>query len=151
MKSIIRIAFVSLLMLSSHGWAANNNNISDRWQLLLFTIPGCSSCIMMRQEVIEPMIETGVIQANQFEEVLQMTESDWQYVHGVGYRQIRDLKNRYQTSLFPTLVILDQQGNKVADNIVGMTSVEHYRTKLLTVLKDLDAKADAKTTKVLAK
>ena len=103
------------------------------WQLLLFTIPGCSSCIMMREQVIEPMIAAGIILPTQFEEVMQRSDADWQYVRGVGYKQIREIKVTYQTSLFPTLVAVDNQGNRLTENIVGMTSVEHYR-KLMDAL-----------------
>jgi thioredoxin-related protein len=111
----------------------------DDWQLLLFTIPGCTYCQSMRNHVIEPMIDAGLIRPNQFEEVLEKSDADWQYVRGVGYQQIRVLKKRYQTSLFPTLVVIDGQGNKLSDNMVGMTSVEHYRTKMETLIQQLNS------------
>jgi thioredoxin-related protein len=111
-----------------------------QWQLLLFTIPGCSSCITMRHQVIEPMIEAGFIHPMQFSEVIQVSDADWHYVRGLGYDQIRNLKVRYKTSLFPTLVAIDAQGNKIAENIVGMTSVEHYRTKLEQLIIQLEKK-----------
>jgi thioredoxin-related protein len=109
-----------------------------QWQLLLFTIPGCSSCITMRDQVIEPMIATGHIHPLQFTEIIQVSDADWFYVRGLGYDQIRNLKVRYKTSLFPTLVVTDMQGNKLAENIVGMTSVEHYRAKLDALIAKLE-------------
>lgn len=113
---------------------------AHQWQFLLFTIPGCSSCITMREQVIEPMIATGHIHPLQFSEVVQVSDADWHYVRGLGYDQIRNLKVRYKTSLFPTLVTVDAQGNKIAENIVGMTSVEHYRAKLEKLIAEIDKK-----------
>lgn len=113
---------------------------THKWQFLLFTIPGCSSCITMRNDVIEPMIKSGHIHPLQFSEVVQVSDADWHYVRGLGYDQIRNLKVRYKTSLFPTLVTIDAQGNKIAENIVGMTSVEHYRAKLEKLIAELDKK-----------
>lgn len=111
---------------------------AHHWQFLLFTIPGCSSCITMRNQVIEPLIESGHIHPMQFSEVVQVSDADWHYVRGLGYDQIRNLKVKYKTSLFPTLVTIDAQGNKIAENIVGITSVEHYRTKLEKLIVELD-------------
>lgn len=111
---------------------------AQKWQFLLFTIPGCSSCITMRDQVIEPMIATGQIHPMQFSEVVQVSDADWHYVRGLGYDQIRNLKVRYKTSLFPTLVTIDAEGNKIAENIVGMTSVEHYRAKLEKLIAEID-------------
>jgi len=111
---------------------------SHHWQLLLFTIPGCSACITMRHQVIEPMIEAGYIHPRQFSEVIQVSDADWHYVRGVGYDQIRNLKVKYKTSLFPTLVAIDMQGNKIAENMVGVTSVEHYRAKLVALIAQLE-------------
>ncbi|HQR96139.1 MAG: hypothetical protein B7Z05_07825 [Thiotrichales bacterium 32-46-8] len=113
---------------------------AHHWQFLLFTIPGCSSCITMRNQVIEPLIESGHIHPMQFSEVVQVSDADWHYVRGLGYDQIRNLKVKYKTSLFPTLVTIDAQGNKIAENIVGITSVEHYRTKLEKLIVELDKK-----------
>lgn len=113
---------------------------AHHWQLLLFTIPGCSSCITMRNQVIEPLIESGHIHPMQFSEVLQVSDADWHYVRGLGYDQIRNLKVKYKTSLFPTLVTIDAEGNKIAENIVGITSVEHYRAKLEKLIAELDKK-----------
>jgi thioredoxin-related protein len=110
---------------------------SKNFQLLLFSTPGCTYCMTMRDQVIHPMIEAGQIQPEQFEEVMQYSDADWQYVRGAGYKQIRDWKSIYKTSLFPTLVIVDLQGNKIAENIVGMTSPEHYRLKLDALLKTI--------------
>lgn len=110
---------------------------SKNFQLLLFSTPGCTYCISMRDQVIHPMIEAGQIQPEQFEEVMQYSDADWQYVRGAGYKQIREWKSIYKTSLFPTLVIVDLQGNKIAENIVGMTSPEHYRLKLEALLKTI--------------
>lgn len=110
------------------------------WQIVLFTIPGCSACITMREQVIGHLIETGKLHPQQFTEALQHTDADWYYVRGVGQQQIRDAKKRYQTSLFPTLVFIDMQGNKIADNIVGVTSVEHYRDKLEKRIELLNAR-----------
>lgn len=110
---------------------------SKNFQLLLFSTPGCTFCMTMRDKVITPLIEAGQIQPEQFEEVMQYSDADWQYVRGAGYKQIRDWKNIYQTSLFPTLVIVDLKGNKITDNIVGMTSPEHYRLKLEAILKTI--------------
>lgn len=115
------------------------------WQMVLFTIPGCSSCITMRDQVIEPLMELGKIQPIQFTEVVQHSDADWYYIRGLGHQQIRDLKKRYQTSLFPTLVFLDMQGNKIADNVVGVTSVEHYRTKLTQIIDELNNRDYAKS------
>jgi thioredoxin-related protein len=111
---------------------------AHHWQLLLFTIPGCSACITMRHQVIEPMIATGHIHPLQFSEVVQVSDADWHYVRGVGYDQIRNLKVKYKTSLFPTLVAIDMNGNKLAENMVGVTSVEHYRAKLEALIAQLE-------------
>lgn len=122
------------------GWLLSAPAIArDDWQLLLFTIPGCTYCQTMLHQVIEPMIDEGKIRSNQFEEVLEKSDADWQYVRGVGYQQIRVLKKRYQTSLFPTLVVIDGSGNKLGDNLVGMTSVEHYRAKMDVLVGQLNA------------
>lgn len=138
-KALLTVLFMCFTAASwaTEAHATKQAQPSHNWQLLLFTIPGCSSCITMRDQVIHPMIAAGLIQPDQFEEVVQVSDADWQYVRGAGYKQIREWKSIYKTSLFPTLVITDRQGNKIADNIVGMTSAEHYRTKLENLLKTL--------------
>jgi len=128
---------VMLFALPSQAAPAKPTTLNQDWQLLLFTIPGCSSCIMMREQVIEPMITAGIIKPNQFEEVMQRSDADWQYVRGIGYKQIREIKVTYQTSLFPTLVAVDLQGNRLTENIVGMTSVEHYRQLMDKLVQQL--------------
>ncbi len=128
----------ALMMLLGGCVLSSQAMARDDWQLLLFTIPGCTYCQTMRNQVIEPMIEAGSIKPAQFEEVLEKSDADWQYVRGVGYQQIRVLKQRYQTSLFPTLVVIDGQGNKLTDNMVGMTSVEHYRAKMDVLVQQLN-------------
>lgn len=149
MKSVIGFLVASLVFSAfGVGYAAENKDSptsgkeqaqpAHQWQLLLFTIPGCSSCITMRDQVIEPMIATGHIHPLQFSEVVQVSDADWHYVRGLGYDQIRNLKVRYKTSLFPTLVVVDAQGNKIGENIVGMTSVEHYRAKLESLIAQLE-------------
>ena len=128
MKSLIGFFVASLVFVGlGVGYAAENKveptsgkqqtQPVHQWQLLLFTIPGCSSCITMRDQVIEPMIATGHIHPLQFTEIIQVSDADWFYVRGLGYDQIRNLKVRYKTSLFPTLVVTDMQGNKLAENI----------------------------------
>lgn len=111
--------------------------VNQDWQLLMFSIPGCSSCVMMREQVIEPMIAAGIILPTQFEEVLQRSDADWQYVRGIGYKQIRELKVTYQTSLFPTVIAVDGKGNRLTENIVGMTSLEHYRQLMDALVQKL--------------
>lgn len=139
-------ASVVMLMTVISGQAtaaeASKSSLSNtpKWHILMFSLPGCSSCISMRQQVIDPMIEAGEIAPNQFDEVFQVSDADWHFVRGLGYRQIREIKTQYQTSLFPTLVFLDEKGNKIADNIVGMTSAEFYRKKMNTVIEKLNKK-----------
>lgn len=115
-------------------------SVNKDWKILLFTIPGCTSCQMMVNDVIGPMMETGDIAAHQFEEIVERSDADWQYVPGVGYKQIRELKKTYQTSLFPTLVMVDSQGRRLSDNLVGMTSVEHYRALLAALIQQVEAR-----------
>ncbi|MGC9385712.1 MAG: thioredoxin family protein [Hydrogenovibrio sp.] len=97
----------------------------------------CEFCHILRSEVLDPMALGGDYDGKVvFMRYLSVDEH--QPIADVNGEPIRkdQLARRYRADLTPTVIFINGQGEKVADNIVGIANIELYTTLIHKHLND---------------
>lgn len=95
--------------------------------MLLFSAKWCDYCIVLKQEVLDPMMLNG------------MYEGKWLYIRQVSVDDSTPLKNldgslikkgdwayKMSADLTPTVLFIDSNGKQVADPIIGISEITLY-------------------------
>ncbi len=94
--------------------------------LLMFHAENCPYCALMENEILSPMVKSGeydkriFIRKLQIDDTREITDFNGETV------QPSDISDRYNASLTPTLVFLDADGNKQAETMVGINTVDYF-------------------------
>lgn len=111
------------------------------YYVVLFTVDGCAFCQMLRERVMEPMVASGELPADQFYEINMTRKSEWFFFDPMNdYIQKRDLYKKYALGLFPTTVILDNRAELLAPPLVGITTPEKFQRQLQNALHKLNTR-----------
>ena len=94
--------------------------------LVMFGADHCSYCHQLEEDFLKPMLRSG----DYTDKVLirQVQLDGYGSVRDFDGREISvdDLASRYDVRLTPTVVFVDQQGRRVAPNLVGLSTVDYY-------------------------
>ena len=90
--------------------------------LLMFSTDGCPYCEMLKEEFLIPMLISGDYQNKVIIREVHVSEYD-QIIDFSGQSlSLEDFSSHYGVTLFPTMVLVDARGNKLVNNIVGITT-----------------------------
>ncbi|MES9942418.1 MAG: thioredoxin fold domain-containing protein [Candidatus Thiodiazotropha sp. 6PLUC2] len=107
--------------------------------VVVFESETCGYCRRLKQEILQPLSETISLQPPVVMEFDIFSGGKITDFNGDKIRS-RQFKERYHIFAVPTLLILDHEGNPLADPIVGYNSREEYQALLRS---SLDASYDA--------
>ena len=109
----------------------------DRVVVLYFTAEYCMYCQALDREVLGPVLRSGDYEAiSQFFRV-QHDEPETKLVDFDGKKiSNRDLIQRYQVDVTPTIIFLGPDGREVASSIVGLITVDFYGAYLDQSIQD---------------
>lgn len=125
------LAYGSGLPLASdlqHEYQQSGTNEQGQKKVVLMLVsqPNCSYCVQITEEILRPMIISGNYDNHTLFSELEINTG----------KTIRDFKGsevnatefaqRYGAWATPTLLFLDEQGNQVADKIIGINTPELY-------------------------
>ena len=105
--------------------------------VLMLHAEDCPYCALMENEILSPMITSGdyderiFIRKLQIDDVRDVKDFDGKVV------EPSDISNRYKTTLTPTLIFLDFQGNLKAETMVGINTVDYFGAYLDTEIDKL--------------
>jgi thioredoxin-related protein len=113
--------------------------------LIMFSIPNCSYCKTIKQEVIGPMSEMSEyknkiiirhIDANSFDTIRNF------YNQKVSNNQFT---SRLKVNFFPTVLLVNQYGN-ILEKMVGVVNEDYYWTDLDKLINSATSKLNNKVT-----
>ncbi|HBM51838.1 MAG TPA: hypothetical protein DDZ97_01955 [Deltaproteobacteria bacterium] len=109
----------------------------DRVVVLYFTAEYCMYCQALDREVLGPVLRSGDYEAiSQFFRV-QHDEPETKLIDFDGKKiSNRDLIQRYQVDVTPTIIFLGPDGREVASSIVGLITVDFYGAYLDQSIQD---------------
>ena len=109
----------------------------DKVVVLYFTAEYCMYCQALDREVLGPVLRSGDFEAiSQFfrvqhdEPETKLTDFDGKKISN------RDLIQRYQVDVTPTIIFLGPDGREVASSIVGFLTVDFYGAYLDQSIQD---------------
>jgi thioredoxin-related protein len=120
---------------STQDWADLSDIAHERHSpiLVVFNAETCSYCQRLKHEVIEPLTQKADQQLPLIREFDIYSSGKIIDFNGDPIRS-RQFKKRYNIYAVPTLMILDPDGNPLADPIVGYNSQDEYLELLRTSL-----------------
>jgi len=88
--------------------------------------PGCEYCHLLREQVLHPMIEAGILEGKSI--LREVSLDDGFVLIDFEGRKVsgREFAQRYGAFVTPTLLFLDSDGQEVSDPLVGISNIEYY-------------------------
>ncbi|MCG8489398.1 MAG: thioredoxin fold domain-containing protein [Candidatus Thiodiazotropha sp.] len=140
---MIKQYLISIFLLLSSGLSVaetldTNTNWADASALarqnhtvimVVFESEDCGYCVRLKQEVLKPLSDTTQQNLPVIKEFDIYAGGKVTDFNGDVIRS-RQFKDRYQVFAVPTLLILDPDGNLLAEPIVGYNSQEEYERLL---------------------
>lgn len=98
----------------------------SRVLLLLVSQPGCHYCDQIREEILEPMLASGLYTNTTLIREIKIYAS--KTLKDFGGKQVNATRfaERYDAWATPTLLFLDRNGEEVAEKMVGINTPEFY-------------------------
>lgn len=107
----------------------SDGQLSQRSQkpiLILFAMEGCSYCRYVEEEHLKPMLRNAQYRSRVIIRRV-MTDSYGSIIDFNGQTVSRqDLSTRYGAYLTPTVIFVDNAGNKLVPSIYGVRNTEYY-------------------------
>lgn len=134
MTAFIRSCCITLLILVAPlATGAEPERVSDLRQqsshqvlLLLVSQPGCGYCDQVKEEVILPMIKSGLYVPHTLIQQIVINNGE-QLIDYQGQRiSATDFARRYDAWATPTLLFLDHKGRELAPKMIGFNTPEYY-------------------------
>ena len=90
--------------------------------LLMFSTEGCPYCELLKEEFLIPMLISGDYTDKVIIREVHISEYDQVIDFSGQSLSMDDFSQHYGVTLFPTMVLIDARGNKLVNNIVGITT-----------------------------
>lgn len=95
--------------------------------LVMFSSPFCSYCETVEEDFLVPMLKSGDYDNRVLIRKVGMIVGGREVTDFSGETvTVDDLAARYDITLTPTVVFLDSEGQRLADNLVGLTTTAYY-------------------------
>ena len=142
MNTLIKLAcFASILALSTPIWSDSHYGISTSrdWSveasqaksagipiMVIFSTDHCPYCVRLREEVLKPLIQNGVLKGRvlirefNIDEGGKITDFDGDRIRSGIF------VSRYEIYATPTVVLVDHHGKSLTDPIVGFNEAGSY-------------------------
>jgi thioredoxin-related protein len=135
----IFVAFILLYFNTSQSYAAQSsiiavNNLQidaalakeqGMLLLVLVTLPSCSACEFVKENIVEPMIAAG-----DFDNVAVVRELSLQAYSITDFDgnniDANDFAHRYSAEFAPSMLFLSADGDQLHKPIIGMSSRDYY-------------------------
>ena len=115
---------------------AKSSEESGRPIMMVFSSDDCGYCVKLKTEVIEPGLHQGYLQEKVLVREFNIDASGKvEDFDGLPVRS-RRFVSRYDIYATPTVIIVDPQGNRLVNPIVGYDNLESYRERLDQVIED---------------
>ena len=97
--------------------------------LLVFTADDCPYCDQLADEILLPMIRSGEYQARV---VIRALNLDGGPVRDFDGQPIEpwEFAQRYDVTVTPTMVLLDDRGRTLGESLVGVRSLDFYEAMI---------------------
>ncbi|MGB0467695.1 MAG: thioredoxin family protein [Pontibacterium sp.] len=128
---------ILLLFFTLPAWSAEvktTDNLQQLYQskadqrvlLLLVSQPGCSYCDLIKQEILEPMLVSGLYNDSTLIREIKINAN--QLIRDFDNHELdaTNFANRYNAWATPTLLFLDKRGRELTDKMVGINTPELY-------------------------
>jgi thioredoxin-related protein len=99
---------------------------SKRPILLLLSRKGCPYCILIKREIIKPMLISGDYTDKVIIRELILDATDTLHDFNGTLITSSELTNRYSIEITPTLLFLGPDGKELAERIVGINTIELF-------------------------
>lgn len=94
--------------------------------LIIFSQDYCSFCEKLKDEIIQPMLISGDYEDKVIiRELLIDSSQDIVDFHGDRINP-GDIFSRYQLYVTPSLLLLDSNGNELAERQIGINTIDYY-------------------------
>lgn len=132
--SCIRQLLATLLLLTASLPAAAEPARLDNLQqlpeqqvlLLLVSQPGCTYCEQIKEEIIMPMIRSGLYDSHTLIRQIVINNDEYLIDYNGNRTSTTAFAHGYQAWATPTLLFLDNQGNELAPRMIGINTPEYY-------------------------
>ncbi len=94
--------------------------------VLMLHAEGCHYCALMEKEILSPMVVSGDYDKRVFIRKLQIDKAGDVKDFDGSLVEPSDISNRLGATVTPTLVFLDYHGNKKAETMVGINTVDYF-------------------------
>jgi thioredoxin-related protein len=123
----------SLISFKKEALRARDKNIPI---LIEFSTPWCSYCEALEQEILEPLI-----MSEEFKDkiiIRKIEVADYSNIVGFDGNSYSsyDISQKYNVSLYPTLVFLNANGKEISQRITGITTISYVAETLGTAISD---------------
>jgi thioredoxin-related protein len=103
---------------------------SGRPIMMVFSSNDCGYCVRLKDELIEPGLKEGALQKRVLVREFNIDSSGKvEDFDGLPVRS-RSFVSRYDIFATPTVLIVDPQGKRLSDPIVGYDNLEEYSERL---------------------
>lgn len=94
--------------------------------LMLVSQPNCSYCVQITEDILRPMIISGNYETHTLFSELEINTG--KHIRDFKGNEVSatDFAQRYGAWATPTLLFLDDQGNQLAEKIIGINTPELY-------------------------
>ncbi|MCW9023980.1 MAG: hypothetical protein OQK73_04795 [Gammaproteobacteria bacterium] len=93
--------------------------------LLMFSFHHCPFCAVVREEFLEPMKISGDYEDKVLMRIIEMDGADLVDFDGKSV-PTRDLSQRYDVTLGPTIILVNARGELLTEPLVGITTRDFY-------------------------
>ena len=138
-RHVFFVAFILLYFNTSQSYAAQSSIIAvNNLQvdaalakeqglvvLVLVTLPSCSACEFVKEDVIEPMIAADYF--TNVAVVRELSLQDYSIIDFDGVSiGVNSFVNRYSAEFAPIVLFLSSSGDQLHKPIIGMSSRDYY-------------------------
>lgn len=94
--------------------------------LLMFSQNDCPFCIKLKEEIIQPMLISGDYTDRALIREFMIDDNSTVINFQGESVEPRDIFNHYKLFVTPSLLLLDGQGNELAERQVGINTIDYY-------------------------
>lgn len=126
--------------LAADGHESNQKQIPV---LLFFSMKHCPFCREVEEDYLKPMLRNSEYDNKVIIRKVRI-DSNGDVVDFAGKTlDVEDFSDSYHVSMVPNLMLVDSQGNKLSDPIIGIANAHYYSAELDVAIEDSTQKIRA--------
>jgi len=114
----------------------HESNLKQIPVLLFFSMKHCPFCREVEEDYLKPLLRNSEYDSKVIIRKVRI-DSNGDIVDFAGKTQdVEDFSDSYHVSMVPNLILVDSQGNKLSDPIIGIANANYYSAELDVAIDD---------------